>query len=102
MEIGKLYKCSEYYLLIYPSIEKVGTARDASVSAWAWAGATSWIGAAAVVNYWSKQLNCKVRFSEPEEVFMALEQEKQFVHALFREKQGWIVNKEWLKIERVE
>ena len=91
MEIGKLYKCSKYYLLIYPSIEKIRAASSLSAA---------WTPAAAA--YWSEQLSCKVRCSEPDEIFMCLEQENQFIHALFGEKQGWIINEEWLKIERVK
>ena len=52
-------------------------------------------------NHWSRKLECKVHLSEPNEVFMCLGQENTFVHVLFGEKQGWIIYKDWLKIERV-
>lgn len=101
MEIGKLYKCSKCYLLIYPSIEKAAATAAAATG---WSAWTTWLGGdrRRAVAYWSKKANCKVRFSELEEVFMCLKQEGKYVHALFGEKQGWIINKKWLKIERIK
>lgn len=97
MKIGKLYRCSKHYLMIYPtavacSAEKgvAATSRLSLVTATIWA------------EIWSEQLNCKVRFSEPNEIFMCLEQENSFVHVLFSEKQGWIRNESRLEIERIK
>jgi len=104
MRSGKLYKCSKHYLLVYPSKDK---ATSAAQEAWAPETATSASTAVAAavaaaevrVDYWSKELNCKVRYSEPGEVFMVLKQKNEFTHVLFGEKQGWIINQDWLEIE---
>jgi len=100
MTPGKLYSCTGYYLLIYPSKDKATTAEDGDVveaTAGNRPGRTVWRA-----DFWSKRLNCTVRYSEPEEVFMCLEQKDKFAHVLFGEKQGWIINQDWLNIEKVK
>jgi len=32
---------------------------------------------------------------------MVLKQKDEFAHVLFGEKQGWVVNQDWLEIEQV-
>ena len=107
--IGKLYKCSEYFLLIYPTKEKAAGAYTRALD-----GRISPVGdstasplddrtvdvgpAARKAIWWSKELDCQVRCSEPNEIFMFIKQEEQFVHVLFGEKQGWILYKNWLQI----
>lgn len=100
MKVGKLYKCPEYYLMIYPSAEKasvtaleavaapVAAAGVAAVAATPVAAAVQW---AAV--WWSNILNCKVRFSEPGEVFMCLKQQGKHVYVLFGEKKVGLLQK---------
>lgn len=86
--------------MIYPSIESAAV-REPGESAPATAR-TSLIRADTWAKIWSEELNCKVRFSEPNEVFMCLKEENSFVHVLFGEKQGWIRNESRLKIERIK
>ena len=97
MEIGKLYKCSEYYLVIYPS-------EEASVSGMATRASTAVAtrSGAGWVELWSEVLSCTVRYSEPGEVFMCLEVKSNIAHVLFGEKQGWIINRNWLGLRRVK
>lgn len=99
-EIGKLYKCTEYYLLLYPTKEVIGfsslpptTARStqeyASLSA----------------EYWSEQLNCKVRFINSNDIFMCLKlvrlkPGKEIMQILYKEFAGWIRVEDWLDIKR--
>jgi hypothetical protein len=92
-QVGQLYKCSKYFLLIYPS-------KKAANRGWTSAGAS--VGSTAGMAYWSKKLNCQVRFSEPNETFMLLKQEDMFLNVLFGEKQGWIINEDWLEIKHVK
>jgi len=106
---GKLYKCPKNYLLVYPSKEKAAAATErsdptAAVPAAKMVALVHQRRATALAEaaFWSKRLNCKVRYSEPEEVFMYLEQKDKFIHVLFGEKQGWIINKSWLEIERIK
>jgi len=100
LEIGKLYRYPEYHLMVYPSIQiavRAGrvqpapapTLRDASWRA----------------HYWSKRLNCTVRYSEPNEIFMVVDHEKEkddtdFYHVIFGEIQGWMIVDDCMKIEK--
>jgi len=118
MKVGKLYKCSKYWLLFYPTEETARAAQRSTVQAAsasgtappqdraAAAGAVApWPGALVAETeaaYWSKRLNCKVGYGKPEEVFMVLKQKDEFAHVLFGEKQGWIINKNWLEIKRIK
>ncbi len=112
---GKLYKTAEYFLLVYPTKEKAALAVEAPATA-AFArspSATTTIASAAMVapagassagatawgDYWSKQLNCQVCYSELGELFMFLERNGVYLHVLFGDKQGWIIYDSWLHIE---
>jgi len=109
-KIGKLYKCSDHYILIYPTREKAASsgARPMAAGRSAAASRNSWAAAAVVgqaASYWSEELNCTVRCSEPNEIFIFLKEEiieeQKYINVLFGDKQGWIVYKDWMKIERV-
>lgn len=59
----------------------------------------------AMVKYWSEILNCTVRCSEPNEIFMFLEEKivdnQKYLNILFGDKQGWIFYRKWLEIEKI-
>ena len=100
---GNLYKCPEYYLLVYPTLEKAVADGRAPGSVSAGGDAA---GAAYWANHWSKKLNCKVRYSNPEDPMLFLEETKidqeRFLRFLLPGFEGWIVWREWLKIEEVK
>jgi len=128
MRSGKLYSCTDYYLFIYPSMAVATSAADVpagmtqaketavavatvrQLAALRQVAAGQAVGPKAtqaavmmmLADWWSRKLDCKVRSSEPNEVFLCLEYEDKFAHVLFGEKQGWIINKTWLGIERVK
>jgi len=101
-EEGKLYKCPEYFLIIYPTWEKASPASQAWVVA---AAAASPLAAAQAASYWSDRLGCTVRCSEQNEIFVFLKEEiikgERYINVLFGDKQGWIICKNWLRFERV-
>ncbi len=82
-EVGKLYKCPDYFLMIYPSKEKASSVLGRR---------TVVVGSAEeAAAHWSDQLNCQVRYSEPGEIFIFLGRDREFLNVLFGEKQGWII-----------
>jgi len=120
-EEGKLYKCSDHLLMIYPTRENavagnsvaplwgygttvaaVVAARPTAVVA---AHRTELTTAAWAAIYWSKKLGCSVSYSEPNEIFIFLKkeiiEEQKYINVLFGDKQGWIICKNWLRFERV-
>ena len=99
-ETGKLYKCSDYYLLVYPSAEKAST-----MASWANAYATpGW--AEHYVNYWSKELNCQVRCLDPGDPMLFIEETKidgrTYFRFLFPEFEGWINWNNWLNFKEIK
>ncbi len=104
---GKLYRCPDYFLMIYPSKEKA-SARLA-VPFWAeeleWtkksSSATLWTAPMHWMNFLSEHLGCQVRCSELGEIFMFLEKDEIYLHVLFGGNQGWILFREGLNIEKV-
>jgi len=118
-EVGKLYKCSKHLLMIYPTRENAMVAEQANATvAWvaehanatvAWVAEHANATVAWAAGYWSKKLGCSVRYSEPDEIFIFIKEEiieeqkylKKYLNVLFGDKQGWIVYKDWMEIERV-
>jgi len=101
-EIGKLYKCPEYYLLIYSTT--LGSPRRLTSISRLSKGNRGPIPR--IVQYWSDILGCTVRCSEPNEIFVFLKEEiikgERYINVLFGDKQGWIVCKNWLEIRKAE
>ncbi len=95
---GKLYRCPEYFLLLYPTKEKASRARGHSAMDTAGDTGVSPAMAEVIMSYWAKQLNCQVWYSEPGEIFMFLEEYEGLLHILFGEKQGWITHKGYFNI----
>jgi len=111
-EEGKLYKCSDHYILmIYPTRENA-VAGNSVGSQW---GCESRLlavvksvaeAADQAAIYWSKELGCSVRCSEPDEIFIFIKEEiieeHKYLNVLFGDKHGWIVYKGWLEITKAK
>jgi len=92
IEVGKLYSCSEYFLLLYPdkdTASAVGT--DAATS--------SPDGGAAA--YWSKKFDKPVNYCNPETPLLALSVKEEYIQVLAGDKKGWIINMDWLEIKDI-
>lgn len=91
-EVGKLYKCPEYYLLSYPNEEIATDAQPAAPTL-------------RVAEYWLEYYNCrtKVRYINPNDIFMCLKLDKEVMQVLCGEHVGWILIEDWLQayIEKV-
>lgn len=99
-EVGKLYGCQKYYLMIFPTaITAAELAEDGRTS---FAHDAQLIGAAAAADFWSKELNCKVQYSNPNDIFMIVDQKQIdnqiYIKILCGEKLGWIILKDWVEI----
>jgi len=96
LEVGKLYTCKQYFLMLYPDQE---TAVDGG-AAWA-AAARRTADAAAMTAYWSKQLGKPVTYCDPETPLLVLNTNNEYVEVLAGDKRVWIVNVDWLEIEEI-
>ena len=92
IEVGKLYSCSEYFLMLYPDKETA-----AGIGA---AFATSSTRAAAIALYWS-EFDKPVIYCNPETPLLILSADKEYVEVLVGDKRGWIIYQDWLKIKEI-
>lgn len=112
IEIGKLYNCQKYYLLIYPTakmasdtVNQLGNRVAGRSSSAFSAPALSDTDFSALAYHWSKKLNCNVRFSRLGEIFMVVERKQIDNQILFKvlckDKLGWVVWKNFMHFEKV-
>ena len=88
IEVGKLYRCSEYFLLLYP--DKEAADRDAPSAA---------VDEAAAA--WSRDLGKSVGYCNPETPLLVLSVKEQYIEVLAGDKVGWTVNEDWLNIKEI-
>jgi hypothetical protein len=102
LEVGKLYSCSGYFLMLYPDKE-TADASDARASA-APAAARAREEAAeagATVAYWRKWCGKPVSYLDPKTPLLVLNKDKKYVEVLAGDKKGWIINEDWLNIKEI-
>jgi len=93
LEVGKLYSCSEYFLMLYPDKDTASSA--AGMNATATAATTS---AAA---YWSKKFGKSVSYCNPQTPLLVLSVKEKYIEVLAGDKKGWIINEDWLEIKEL-
>ena len=86
LEVGKLYSCSEYFLLLYPDKETAAAAARAAATAAA---------------YWSKKFDEPVSYCNPLAPLLVLSVNEKYVEVLAGDKKGWIINMDWLNIQEI-
>ena len=93
IEVGKLYRCSEYFLLLFPDKDTA----DAAVAPFA----ASPIGAA----YWTRELARKlgnpVSYCNPQTPLLVLSVKEKYIEVLAEDKRGWIINMDRLEIKDI-
>jgi hypothetical protein len=94
LEVGKLYSCSGYYLMLYPDRE---TADAAGLAGTAAAEADPDASTA----YWTKKLQKPVSFCNPETPLLVLTVEEKYVEILAGDKVGWAICQRWLDIKEI-
>ena len=94
LELGKLYRCEEYFLLLYPDPETAVAALALSYQpSHAAAGSAS---------YWSNQLGKPVLFLDKNIPLLVLNSKEKFYEVLAGDKKGWIVYEDFLNIKEIE
>ena len=98
LNVGKLYSCSEYFLMLYPDKK---TAVDAGRLLGAPARQTA--QAAAELAYWSKRLGKPVNYCDPRTPLLVLSmtKKKTYIEVLVGDKRGWFVNDGWLEFKEI-
>ena len=90
LEVGKLYSCSEYFLLLFPDKE----AATCTVS-------TAAIDAAAYASAWNRKLGKPVSYCNPKTPLLVLSVKEKYIEVLAGDKRGWIINMDWLEIKDI-
>jgi hypothetical protein len=93
LEVGKLYSCSEYFLLLFPDKD---TARRCS------AIAERDIRYADIdAAYWTRELGKPVSYCNPQTPLLVLSVKEQYIEVLAGDKRGWIIYQGWLNIKDI-
>jgi hypothetical protein len=92
IEVGKLYSCSEHFLMLYP--DKDTAAAGATF-------ATSSTIPAALAVYWARELGKPVSYCNPQTPLLVLSVKEQYIEVLAGDKKGWIINMDWLEIKDI-
>ena len=93
IEVGKLYRCSEYFLLLFPDKDTASAVvTDAAFTA-------SAVPVAAA--YWSKKFDKPVSYCNPKTPLLVLSVNEKYVEVLAGDKKGWIINMDWLEIKEI-
>jgi hypothetical protein len=91
LEVGKLYSCSEYFLILFPDKETA-------------AAAAAERPAAAVrvhAAYWTRKLGKPVSYCNPETPLLVLNAYNHYAEVLAGDKVGWIIYQDWLNIGEI-
>ena len=95
LEVGKLYSCSEYFLMLYPDKETAALSTAAGALA---AG----VGPAAA-DYWNRKLQNQkpISYCNPLTPLLVLSVKEQYIEVLAGDKRGWIIYQGWLEIKDI-
>jgi hypothetical protein len=93
LEVGKLYSCSKYYLMLYP--DKNTAAAELSP------GADRALLCARGAALWSKRFGKPVSFCDPETPLLILSVNDKYHEVLAGDQKGWIINEDWLDIKEI-
>lgn len=92
IEVGKLYSCSKYFLMLYPDKDAAAAADSTFVIA-----AVSIYTAA----YWSRKLGKPVIYADKNIPLLVLNTEGEYVEVLAGDKVGWAICQDWLEIKEI-
>ena len=93
LEVGKLYSCSEYFIMLYP---------DKDTAAANLGAATEDARAAAVpAAYWTRELGKPVSYCNPKTPLLVLSVDKKYVEVLAGDRKGWIINENWFELKKI-
>jgi len=93
LEVGKLYSCSEYFIMLYPDKETARTSFGAAERDLRYADADA--------AYWTRELGKPVSYCNPLTPLLVLSVNEKYVEVLAEDKRGWIINEDWLELKEI-
>jgi hypothetical protein len=102
LEVGKLYSCSEYFLLLYPDKDTAAAVPSAAAAAAVPAAAAGYYADAAAA-YWNRKLQNQkpVSYCNPLTPLLVLSVKEKYIEVLAGDKVGWIINGDWLELKEI-
>ena len=98
LEVGKLYSCSEHFLMLYPDRETA----DAAVAAFSSsAGSVSAPAAAYWTREFARKLGKPVSYCNPLTLLLVLSVKEEYIEVLAGDKKGWIIYQDWLELKEI-
>ena len=102
LEVGKLYLCEDYSLLLYPDPETAADTCDATGAvAIATAPSASTARADAAAAYWTRKLGKSVSYTDKNIPLLILNNKKEYIEVLAGDKKGWIIYQDWLELKEI-
>ena len=98
LEVGKLYLCEQYFLLLYP--DQKASAVGAHYQDAARTSADDEGNAA--VAYWSKRLGKPVLYVKKNIPILVLNSKEKFYEVLAGDRKGWIIVEDWLELKEID
>ena len=104
LQVGKLYVCEEYFLMLYPDPETAAHLVAAVAAAAAAVAAATAAVAAAVAHaaYWTRELGKSVSYCNPQTPLLVLSVKEKYIEVLAGDRKGWIIVEDWLKIKEIK
>ncbi len=91
LEVGKLYSCSEYYLMLYPDKEAAVAVDTCGIAGQPPAGTA----------YWTRKLGKPILYVEKNVPLLVLNTKGEYIEVLAGDRKGWIVYRDWLEIKEL-
>ena len=96
-EVGKLYICEKYYLLLYPDKNATRTAEKDLEDPARGNLRLADMGA----SYWSKKLGKPVFYVEKDIPILILSGKTGYMEVLAGDRKGWIIYRDWLELKEI-
>ena len=93
-ELGKLYSCSKYFLLLYPD-------RETAEGFYHAAGSGCTFDPTPLAAYWSSEFGKPVIYADKNIPLLVLNTEGVYVEVLAGDRKGWILHKYFLNIKEI-
>ena len=104
LQVGKLYICEQYFLLLYPDQEASAAAAHYHAAARTSAAAADEEvhSAAGQSTYWSRKLGKPVLYAKKNIPLLILNNREKYVEVLAGDRKGWIIYQDWLELKEID
>lgn len=98
-EVGKLYRCEKYHLLLYPDPDAAAAAARSHQPS---SAAPNSGNPATFADFWSNRFGKSVFYADKNIPLLCLNNKEEYIEVLAGDKKVWIIFKDWLNIKEIE